>query len=252
MRAMTYDNSRRISNISPQYNNNNSPHNYSLRRHGMSSWFLFIVGCCLGHWHGRFFTASVEHGVLVLLHNNGNSASDRSLATTTSLPPSSLLPSRNNNDCLRPDGNGWRTIQVFYGKDKPLHDNSTIPDMNYDLSSPASTTTTTTERKSASPLVQRERQQQQGSSGQQQRWYSQARQDELVIALLRNQTNGYFVDLAANDAVQFSNTYAMEKFYNWKGVCIEPNPAYWHNLTLHRTCAIIGAVVGAQRMQGKI
>jgi hypothetical protein len=50
------------------------------------------------------------------------------------------------------------------------------------------------------------------------RWNSQARQDELVLALLRNKTGGYFVDLAANDAVLLSNTYSLERDWEWKRI----------------------------------
>jgi len=82
-----------------------------------------------------------------------------------------------------------------------------------------------------------------------QRWYSQAAQDELVSGLLRGKQNGFFIDLAANDAQEKSNTYALERFHGWRGLCIEPNPAYWYNLTRFRTCATVGAVVGNQSMQ---
>ena len=81
-------------------------------------------------------------------------------------------------------------------------------------------------------------------------WHSQMRQDELVFSLLRNKTNGYFVDLAANDAIQLSNTYSLERDWGWNGVCIEPNPIYWHNLSAFRSCDTIAAVVGSRRMEG--
>lgn len=48
-----------------------------------------------------------------------------------------------------------------------------------------------------------------------QTWFSQAAQDELVIGLLRGKRDGYFIDLAANDALLLSNTYAMEQRYGW-------------------------------------
>jgi hypothetical protein len=83
-------------------------------------------------------------------------------------------------------------------------------------------------------------------------WHSQARQDELVLALLRNKTGGYFVDLAANDAVSLSNTYSLERYWGWKGVCIEPNPIYWHNLSAYRSCTKIAAVVGSKSMEGPL
>jgi hypothetical protein len=84
---------------------------------------------------------------------------------------------------------GWHTIHVFSG----------------------SSNTATTE--SLSLHSQQQQQQQQFT-------FAQARQDEVVLSLLRNQTNGYFVDLAANDATTLSNTYTLEKHYSWKGLCV--------------------------------
>ena len=81
------------------------------------------------------------------------------------------------------------------------------------------------------------------------KFFSQARQDEVVLKLLRYKTDGYFVDLASNDATSLSNSYALEKHYGWKGLCIEPNPAYWYNLThARKNCELVGAVVGRNRM----
>ena len=82
------------------------------------------------------------------------------------------------------------------------------------------------------------------------KWVAQARQDEAIFSLLKNKSAGLFVDLAANDAVLLSNTYSLEKFYGWKGICIEPNPIYWYNLTHRRpNCQTVGAVVGTPRDQ---
>ena len=52
----------------------------------------------------------------------------------------------------------------------------------------------------------------------------------------------YFVDLAANDAIDLSNTFKLEQM-GWDGLCIEPNPVYWYRLS-HRKCAVAGAFVG--------
>jgi FkbM family methyltransferase len=58
------------------------------------------------------------------------------------------------------------------------------------------------------------------------------------------------VDLAANDATLLSNTYALEKHYGWKGLCIEPNPDYFYNLSHYReNCDLVAAVVGRARME---
>jgi hypothetical protein len=89
----------------------------------------------------------------------------------------------NNNSVLNVDG--WQTVHVFYGSvDYPVESQLWVPK----------------ER----PVY----------------YYSQARQDEVVLNLLRNKTNGYFVDLAANDATALSNSYTLERFYGWKGLCV--------------------------------
>lgn len=75
-------------------------------------------------------------------------------------------------------------------------------------------------------------------------WHSQQGQDELVATLLNLKRNGYFIDLAANDALHWSNTAALESQYSWTGLCIEPTPRYWYNLTTIRSCQAVAAVVG--------
>lgn len=47
--------------------------------------------------------------------------------------------------------------------------------------------------------------------------FSQCRQDEIVMGLFRNKRDGYFLDLAANGVNFLSNTFALERDYNWKG-----------------------------------
>ena len=77
---------------------------------------------------------------------------------------------------------------------------------------------------------------------------SQSGQDGAVAGLLNQHQNGFFVDLAANDATILSNTFALERDLNWGGLCIEANPMYWERLS-YRKCKIVGAVVGKDRMQ---
>ncbi len=114
-----------------------------------------------------------------------------------------------SNNRVTGGDDGWKTINVFYGSNDDFE--SLLPN--------------------------------------DQRFFSQARQDEVVLSLLRNKTKGYFVDLASNDATILSNSYALERHYGWKGLCIEPNPAYWYNLThARKNCELVGAVVGRNRM----
>jgi len=108
---------------------------------------------------------------------------------------------------------GWNAIHVYYGKREPL----------------------------PSPKVHES-------------WNSsQAGQDTIIAALTdeyqkwlphsQKRRQFYFIDLAANDATQLSNTYNLEKTNHWTGLCIEPNPVYWERLA-HRTCIVVAAFVG--------
>eukprot|EP00979_Chaetoceros_neogracilis_P015096 scaffold5366_cov154-Chaetoceros_neogracile.AAC.4 len=81
--------------------------------------------------------------------------------------------------------------------------------------------------------------------------FSQVKQDKIILALsIANDAKStnptkekFFVDLAANDALELSNTYRLEKNH-WKGLCIEPNPIYWYNLAAYRSCTIVGGFIG--------
>lgn len=81
-----------------------------------------------------------------------------------------------------------------------------------------------------------------------QEWFSQVRQDQVIVDLVGE--NGYFIDLAANDASDLSNTLALER-HGWDGLCIEPNPTYWYGLS-HRKCTVVGALVGGSVEKVKV
>lgn len=111
--------------------------------------------------------------------------------------------------------NGWSLIHVYFGNSSHIADSSNIPNAYF-------------------------------NSGVQ--WFAQVRQDEIVCLLLKRKRNGYFIDLASNDAVKISNTFALEKYFGWNGLCIEPNPMYWGGLS-YRKCNVVGAVIGASTME---
>ncbi|GKY96870.1 hypothetical protein MPSEU_000646100 [Mayamaea pseudoterrestris] len=77
-----------------------------------------------------------------------------------------------------------------------------------------------------------------------QMWFSQHGQDISVIKALNFLRDGYFVDLAANDAVWASNTFGLEQNFGWKGICIEGNPIYWYRLSF-RNCYVVGGLAGS-------
>lgn len=60
--------------------------------------------------------------------------------------------------------------------------------------------------------------------------FSENRQDYWVLDKVHYKKNGFFVDIGAGDGVTGSNTFALEKFYDWNGICIDPNPSFLKSL----------------------
>eukprot|EP00966_Prymnesium_polylepis_P283855 6557378-Prymnesium_polylepis.1 len=74
---------------------------------------------------------------------------------------------------------------------------------------------------------------------------SQEGQDSCLIEhVFKWRTQGYYVDLAANDPKFLSNTYALDRLYNWSGLCIEPQSRYMEGYAQSRTCTLAQALVG--------
>ena len=72
-------------------------------------------------------------------------------------------------------------------------------------------------------------------------WNSQVKQDETIADIFGGKKNGFFVDLAANDAIFISNTYSLETNLDWSGICIEANAMYMWGLA-HRNCEVVWGV----------
>ena len=68
--------------------------------------------------------------------------------------------------------------------------------------------------------------------------YSQLNQDLNVLNLYNNKQNGYYIEIGASDGITLSNTYLLEKEYNWKGICIEPIPSECNKLIINRPNSI--------------
>jgi FkbM family methyltransferase len=73
--------------------------------------------------------------------------------------------------------------------------------------------------------------------------YSQIGQDLFVLEFFKNLADGYFVEIGASDGITLSNTYLLEKNYNWKGVCIEPGVDEFVNLQKNRKCHCVSKAV---------
>ena len=67
---------------------------------------------------------------------------------------------------------------------------------------------------------------------------SQLFQDLLVLFLLKGKPNGYFVEFGATDGVLLSNTIALERNLNWKGMLAEPARGWHTALKSNRKAAI--------------
>lgn len=72
--------------------------------------------------------------------------------------------------------------------------------------------------------------------------HSQYGQDVTVYNLLGKPSRGVFLDIGANDGVTFSNSLFFEK-KGWAGLCVEPHPTIFKELSEHRQCHLLNACV---------
>jgi Methyltransferase FkbM domain len=70
---------------------------------------------------------------------------------------------------------------------------------------------------------------------------SQLGQDHFVLELLNGKRHGYFLDSGASDGVRVSNTVLLERAFGWRGICVEPNDAFYAALIKNRRCCCINA-----------
>lgn len=58
---------------------------------------------------------------------------------------------------------------------------------------------------------------------------------------------GTYLDIAANEPVEISNTFFFDRCLNWKGLCVEAHPKYIDNLVKMRTCSLVQTCVSNQK-----
>jgi len=76
--------------------------------------------------------------------------------------------------------------------------------------------------------------------------HSQFGQDWLISSVLGCKREGFFIDLASNDAEFLSNTLMLERDFGWKGLCLEANRDYIYGLA-RRKCQTVIAAIGAPK-----
>ena len=69
-------------------------------------------------------------------------------------------------------------------------------------------------------------------------WYGELGQDRFVAEILQHKTSGYFVEFGAMNGREYSNTYTLEKHFDWQGIVSEPNPRFHDELSKNRSCII--------------
>ena len=67
---------------------------------------------------------------------------------------------------------------------------------------------------------------------------SQLRQDIFVLGELGFKHNGYFVEFGATNGIDLSNSYLLEKRFDWKGILAEPAKSWHKDLKKNRKAHI--------------
>lgn len=80
---------------------------------------------------------------------------------------------------------------------------------------------------------------------------SQLNQDLAMLVTTGFQSGGFFVEVGASHPSRFSNTYLLEKFFGFRGVLIEPNPAYHELLRAQRSSPLCTRPLWDQRKKVK-
>lgn len=67
------------------------------------------------------------------------------------------------------------------------------------------------------------------------KYNGQAQQDKFVCNVLKNKTDGFFIEIGSNDPITINNTYLLESSLNWKGIMFEwQKERFEESYKLHR------------------
>lgn len=76
------------------------------------------------------------------------------------------------------------------------------------------------------------------------RRFSRDGQDRYVLDnIFHKKHAGFFLDVGASDGISENNTFLMERFYNWKGICCECDPRDIEKLSQNRSCFIVDSPI---------
>ena len=78
-------------------------------------------------------------------------------------------------------------------------------------------------------------------------YFSQYKQDKFINEVVfNNKSAGFFIDIGAHDGVTINNSIFFERYRNWTGVCIEPNPNVFERLIENRKSININKCIGKE------
>ena len=66
--------------------------------------------------------------------------------------------------------------------------------------------------------------------------HSQLGQEIFVLETLKYKKNGFFVEFGAAGGKNLSNTFTLEKEFDWRGICVEPGQNWRSELIDNRKC----------------
>jgi len=69
-------------------------------------------------------------------------------------------------------------------------------------------------------------------------YQGQVMQDIWALYEMDGKKEGYFVDFGATNGTTLSNSYILERFFDWDGIVAEPNPTYHERLQQVRKCNV--------------
>ena len=59
-----------------------------------------------------------------------------------------------------------------------------------------------------------------------------------IFELYKSNYNGFFLEIGGGDGFKNSNTFVLEKYHNWKGILVEPDPLQFRKLKKNRKKSI--------------
>ena len=71
---------------------------------------------------------------------------------------------------------------------------------------------------------------------------------DFVLDFFNHEKGLFFVDVGSYNGVTWSNSYALEKYLDWNGICVEANPDAFKELEETRSCEKVNCCVSSSEL----